>query len=167
VGRVVPTDIEERLATWNRRTFRLRILSVVLATVGVIASVLVASNWDETDALWKRVMALVAAIAAVLLASLELAGKSDGTRRARRHLNGPGEPDERLRSACRPLRRGVRPHLPTTCKPDERRTREAAGATPSRSGSDDPSPYGATAWRPRLRYPAREARRHGMAAGSR
>lgn len=81
-------EISDRLGTWNRQAFRLRTISVILAVVGVVASVLVASNLGDPGDLWKRTTAVVAAIAASLLASLDLAGKSDGTRRAWRHLNG-------------------------------------------------------------------------------
>lgn len=83
---VVP-EISDRLQTWNRQAFRLRVISVILAVVGVVASVLVASDLGDPSDPWKRTTAVVAAIAAALLASLDLAGKSDGTRRAWRHLN--------------------------------------------------------------------------------
>jgi hypothetical protein len=83
--RTVPTNIIERLKDWDDTARRLRILTIGLAVVSIVFSILVASEVLPDDV--QRGVAICAAIATALLTGLGLTQKSNAARDAWRHLN--------------------------------------------------------------------------------
>jgi hypothetical protein len=83
--RTVPTNIIERLKDWDDTARRLRILTIGLAVVSIVFSILVASEVLPDDV--QRGVAICAAIATALLTGLGLTQKSNAARNAWRHLN--------------------------------------------------------------------------------
>jgi hypothetical protein len=83
--RTVPTNIIERLKDWDHTARRLRILTIGLAVVSIVFSILVASEVLPDDV--QRGAAICAAIATALLTGLGLTQKSNAARNAWRHLN--------------------------------------------------------------------------------
>lgn len=74
------------MSSWNRQTWMLRSLSYALGFVAVVSSILVASGLGDPADQWRQIAAVVAAVSAGLLTSLRTVHRSNGLRRAWRHV---------------------------------------------------------------------------------